>query len=359
MEIKGSPFFKKPELLPIHSTEPGVAISDPEVFGNFMVGYRATKALMVSASLDLFTHLGLSDGTVDDLSRRTKSSKWHIEILLDALVAIGVIEKRGSIYSNSTLSLEWLHPDGHHSLSNNYCYQENLSSSYARLSETIRSGAPQQSLGDLIKQNPKFLDSYMRGMEEISGEIAGHFDEIIGPRNIRSILDVGAGHGLFSVSLMEKYPNSATTMVDFPESLNYARRNAKGFIDTGRVHFIEGDYRSVDFGSEEYDVALLSHVIHDENPEENVRLLEKIFKALSVNGRLYLHDFMTSKNGDPSVFCSLFSLHLATYTESGRVYPETELIKWLGEVGFIFEADWKVPSQLHSGTKILVAKKGT
>lgn len=354
---KTSPFFKLAELSPSPKNEINAVKLGPKVFGDFMVGYRATKAIMVASNLGLFFQLDLSDGTVSDISLRLKCSERHIGILLEALSTLGIIEKSGSVYRNTSLSREWLHPDGIHSLSNNYRYQEYLSPAYARLSQTIREGSPAQSLGELIKQNPCFLDAYMRGMEEIARAVAGHLDEIIGPKDIRSVLDVGAGHGLFSISMIEKYPNSVATMVDFREPLNYARRNAKHLLTTGRVRFMEGDYHAIKFGESEFDIALLSHVVHDESPAENISIFKKIHTALAPNGLLYVHDFMTSVIGHSSTFSSLFSLHLASYTISGRVYPESEILRWLEDVGFVFEAGWHVPSELHPGTKILVAKK--
>lgn len=329
-------------------------IDNPKVLGDFMVGFRATKVLMVSAALDLFSHLEPFGKSIVDVVRNVGCSRQHVEVLLEALVALGVLEKNKSIYKNTPFSKEWLCPSGKRSLMHNYRYQENLSSSYGCFLETVRAGKPQQSLAELIKNNSDFLDSYMKGMAEISRGVTDSFCEIVGARSVKSIVDIGAGHGFFSTALLERHPQSIASLIDFKESLHYARRNADKY--KGRIHFVEGDYRCVDFGRAAYDTAVLSHVVHDESKEINRRLLKKIYAALCPGGRLYVHDFMLS--GDQSdLFSALFSVHLATYTCSGRVYPEKEIKVWLKEAGFYSNSSWEVPSCLHPGTKILVAKK--
>lgn len=342
--------IKNPSL----SNQKIALVNNPKILGELMIGFRATKVLMISAALDLFSHLGRSGKSIQKLANKVKCSRYHAELILEALVAIGIVEKKKSIYRNTPFTQEWLCPSGKRSLGHNYRYQENLSGPYGCFLETIRAGRPQKSLSELVKNNPDFLNSYMQGMEEISRGVTDHLGEIVGARPVRSILDVGAGHGLFSLALLEKHPHSMASLIDFKESLKYARKNADKH--KGRVHFIEGDYRVVDFGHEKYDTAVLSHVVHDESRKVNHNLLRKIFKALRSGGHLYVHDFMLS--GDESdLFSALFSVHLSTYTEAGRVYSAKEIVNWLNEVGFKDTSIWEVPSCLHSGTKVLVAKK--
>jgi tRNA (cmo5U34)-methyltransferase len=98
-----------------------------------------------------------------------------------------------------------------------------------------------------------------------------------------AILDIGAGTGLLSTLMIQKFPDAKLTLVDLSESmLSIAQER---FAERKNVRYITGDYSSVDFGGC-YDLICSALSIHHLEHEEKHRLYKKIFDALNPGGML-------------------------------------------------------------------------
>jgi ubiquinone/menaquinone biosynthesis C-methylase UbiE len=328
-----------------------------ERVGQLIVGYRGAKVLLAAVELDLFRALDATDGRLPALSRRTGFLLHHLEVLLDALVALGFLEKSAGRYSNTTFSREWLHPDGAHSLVNILRFQELLSQPYAELVSAIRTGGPRQNLGDLLTQRPNFVEPYIGSMAEISQRPA---KELVGALNIagaRDLLDVGGGPGVYCRACLEKNAVLRGVILDVPETLKIARRLIGNGPLAERITLKEGDYHNDDFGRSCYDLVLMSHITHDESPDDNQALLRKAHAALRPGGRVVVHDFMTKDDGTAPLFSVLFSVHMLTFTKAGRVYSEADYSAWLKGAGFQIVQRVDVGSDAPGSTVALAAMK--
>lgn len=312
----------------------GEAAMDPEIFGRLLAGYRGAKAVFVAVELDVFRALALTDGGVSAVARRVKASRRGVEILLDALAALGFIVKSRGRYRLTAFSRAWLHPDGERSLTNNLRYQELLSPAYAGMTETIRAGRPRQGLPRLLSRRPDFVRDYIRGMADISRRPAAELARALDLSKCSKMLDVGGGPGTFSLACLARAPRLRGTILDLPETLRIARGLIRRTPYARRVELRAGDYHRAAFGRADFDLALLSHVTHDEGVEQNRALLRKACAALKKGGQVVVHDFMTTKDRTGPLFPALFSLHLLSYTDHGRTYSEAEYRDWLAAAGF-------------------------
>lgn len=325
--------------------------------GQLVVGYRGAKALFVAAELDLFSLLDETDGSFAAVARRAAASPRHIMVLLDALAAIGFIRKADGRYSNTDFSRVFLHPSGAHSLANNLRYQEFLSGAYAGLAETARRGKPKEGLGELLSHRPEFVRDYIRGMVDIARGPAQELAESLDLSQAKSMLDVGGGPGIFTLALLKKNKGMKGTILDLPETLVYTRKYIVDSPVAERVSLLAGDYHKAFFGRDEHDLVLLSHVTHDEGESANIELLRKAFISLRSGGRVVIHDFMTNEDGISPAFGALFSVHLMSYTNSGRTYSSVEYHKWLTGAGFASIQQIQICPDQPNGTVAMVAFK--
>jgi tRNA (cmo5U34)-methyltransferase len=81
-----------------------------------------------------------------------------------------------------------------------------------------------------------------------------------------AILDVGAGTGLLSAMMIERYPDARLTLLDIAD-----------------VRYISGDYTTTDFGGS-YDIVCSALSIHHLEDEDKRRLYKRIFLALNPGG---------------------------------------------------------------------------
>ena len=96
-----------------------------------------------------------------------------------------------------------------------------------------------------------------------------------------SILDIGAGTGLFSSFLLEKYPNAKITLIDLSEKMiDISKKRFKG---NPNVHYIIDDYTEHKF-TNSFDIIISSLSIHHLNDSEKEKLYKKIFSILNSDG---------------------------------------------------------------------------
>lgn len=95
------------------------------------------------------------------------------------------------------------------------------------------------------------------------------------------ILDIGAGTGLLSALLLEKYPTATITLLDISEKMLAVARER--FHDRDNVRFFIGDYAQTDLGGP-YDLVCSALSIHHLEQEEKRRLFGRIQKILVPDG---------------------------------------------------------------------------
>lgn len=95
------------------------------------------------------------------------------------------------------------------------------------------------------------------------------------------ILDLGAGTGLLTKYIFEKYPLAKFTLVDLSEEmLKIAKNRFKGLKN---FKYIIADYSTHDF-SDSFDIVVSSLSIHHLEDIDKQKLYKKIYGALNNNG---------------------------------------------------------------------------
>ncbi|WP_248924623.1 class I SAM-dependent methyltransferase [Paenibacillus hamazuiensis] len=95
------------------------------------------------------------------------------------------------------------------------------------------------------------------------------------------IIDLGAGTGLFSGMVLQKYPNASLTLMDLSDKmLEGARERFRG---AGNVKYVVGDYSDFAF-SETYDIVISSLSIHHLTHPAKRQLFATIYKFLREGG---------------------------------------------------------------------------
>lgn len=95
------------------------------------------------------------------------------------------------------------------------------------------------------------------------------------------ILDIGAGTGLLSAFLMEKYPQASFTLIDISEKmLDVAKER---FRNNSNVKYIVADYSKYPF-TEKYDIVMSALSIHHLEDKEKKEIYRKSYSLLKQNG---------------------------------------------------------------------------
>lgn len=323
-----------------------------------IMGYRKAKILMVAAYLDVFTPLE-KPRSAEALARLLALDARAVEILLDALTAIGYLSKRGWHYANAPIASLYLVRGRPGYMGDNLKYQEMIWDAWGDLRHSIRKGGAVRPLEYWLLRHKGFTGEYIRGMDNIARRPAAEIAAIAAPAPGSRLLDVGAGPGTYSLAFLRANPGMSATLLDLPSTLKVTRPMLADFPSlAARTSLKAGNYRDASFGREEYDLVLLSHITHDESPEVNRRLIAESFRALKPGGRIIIHDFMLEKNRVQPVFGALFSVHMLAYTEGGRTYTAAEYSKWLRRAGFTRLTEREIAAESRNSSRIIIGVKG-
>lgn len=299
-----------------------------------VMDYRVAKVLLVATDLRVFTALSRGGATAAELAADLHSDPRATRILLDALVAIQLLNASAGRYTNSEVADRFLVEGRPDYKGNNLRYQEKIWSFWSQLGDVVRTGRPARTLGDLLSgAEPGFQTSYIRGMHDIAREPARVVASLLQLPSGARILDVGGGPGSYAMALLEANPGTSADILDLPATLAVTRSIVAGSPVAGRIGLLDGNYLTGELPGG-YDLALLSHITHDESPEANRALFARVRRALSPGGRIAVHDFVVDDSRAAPAFSALFAVNMLVYTEGGATYSTSEYRAWLMEASF-------------------------
>jgi tRNA (cmo5U34)-methyltransferase len=165
----------------------------------------------------------------------------------------------------------------------------------------------------------KFAQDYDSQREYIIPEMRQYYGAAVWametPEQKPAILDVGAGTGLLSALLLEKFPDARLTLMDISENmLDMAR---KRFASRPGTEYVVCDYSCSELGGP-YDIICSALSIHHLAPEDKRRLFERIFTALNPGGIFVNAD---QAEGETPYFSRRYLAYWNEFLQSG---PMTE-----------------------------------
>lgn len=161
---------------------------------------------------------------------------------------------------------------------------------------------------------------------------------------IRTLCDVGGGHGHLACGLLGAYPHLEVTVLDLPEVVSQADRlwaPKLGLSD--RCRYLAGDmFREIPPA----DAYVAKSVLHDWNDEECIRIFGNMRRAAIAEARLFLADFVVPGPEEPH-FSKLFDIHMMCWG-TGRERTAAEYAGLMAKGGWRYDAWQRVPNAFHS-----------
>jgi SAM-dependent methyltransferase len=295
------------------------------------------NALLVAAiDLRLCEHLAAGPATVQQLARRASISERGCQAVADGMVALKLWRVSQGVYSNTATAEASLLPGAPQYVGDERAaFFDSWLPRLLHISESVRTGKPPSAI-----DSPETLEfwSILTPLLARKGRSVPRLVvSLLGLTNgAPHLLDVGGGaSGLYSCALLAANPAARVTQVDHPHINEKARGELlrAGFAD--RFDTRDGDFHSVDFGSARYDVAILSHIVHQESRASILRLLGRIAKALRNGGRIVIVDWVVDDGRTGPASALLFNLTMLLLCEGGKSYEQGELTSILREGGFV------------------------
>ncbi len=314
--------------------------------------FMTACTLGAAADLDLFTTLGDRSLSVDELAELLQTDRRATRILLDAVAAIGFLDKQGDRYSVPAEARDWLSADGPDTMLPGILHRTNLLRHWGQLAQIVKSGLPGE-FPPSIRGAEADWATFIAAMHTYSDPVAEEVVGRLGPLSFRRLLDVGGASGTWTLALLRAVPQAKATIFDLSESVRQAADRIGASPAADRITLVEGDFYRDDLPTG-FDFAWVSAIIHQHDRQHNRDLFAKVYKALEPGGRIAIRDVVMEPDRIRPRFGALFAINMLVNTDSGDTFTFDEIAQDLEAVGFV---DPRLHSTDPAMNGLVVARK--
>jgi len=287
--------------------------------------------LLAALDFNVFSVLGKKALPVKQVASLTKTKLEGMEILLNALAAMGVLNKNKNIFRNTPVTYKYFCKSSPDFRVGTVMLKLDSRGEYENFSKIIKKGRNHK--GFESKDDPKFRKLFTYAMYERSELSADKVADAVSQKRVGKLLDLGCGPGSYTAAILKKDKTATATLMDRAVAIKVARKIYKTQSVYNRLHFVSGDFFDDEFG-EGYDTVLLSNIIHIYNVKENKIIFKKINKALKRGGRFILYDLFLNNSKTEPYDAALFAITMLLYTKTGKSYAFGEVDSLLRNAGF-------------------------
>ncbi len=341
---------KKRMLAALKAREDAGAL--PEELNEAINGFRASRVLLTGVELDVFTAVG--DGAdAASVARALGTDPRATESLLNALVAVGALEKNDGTFTNAPASARYLVAGSEHDSRAALLHTVHLWPRWSTLTDCVRAGTSvTRGLPDGPESEKEWTEAFIAAMHKNASVRAPQIVQAIGLEGVRRVLDIGGGSGAYSIAFARANAGVTADILDLGPVVPIARRHIEEARLSERVKTRVGDLHDDTYGAG-YDLVFISAICHMNGPEENQAMLERAFRALAPSGRVVIQDFILHPDKTAPKTGALFALNMLVGTRAGSSYSESEYAGWLQSAGFEEPARRRLPGP----TDLIVARR--
>ena len=313
-------------------------------------GFQNSRILLTAYELELFTALGDKSATSAEVARSLGTDERATDRLMNALCAIGLLQKEDGRFSNTPLAARFL-VRGEPDYAEGVMHIAHLWDTWSTLTDAVRSGTRTIPWPE-GEQGKKWIDAFIAAMHWFAGQRAHEIVGLIEMDGVARVLDVGGGSGAYSMAFVAAREGVTARVFDLPAVVPLTEKyvDQEGFSD--KVGTVAGDFTTDELGSG-YDLVFVSAIVHANSPDENERLIRKCADALNPGGRVVVQDFIMDEDRTAPAFGALFALNMLVNTAAGDTYTEREIRTWMEHAG-LSEIDRK---DTDFGSSLIVGRK--
>ena len=292
--------------------------------------YWKTCTLHAAVKLDIFTTIGDGSMSGQTVAQKIGADADAVERLLNALAAMGLLEKKNDIYLNVDAAGRFLRKDSKAYLGFMILHHHHLVDSWSKMDEAVLTGKPVRTRSSFNDESVR--EAFLMGMFNNAMLQAPQLVETFDLSACQILLDMGGGPGTYAIHFCLKNPQLQAVVFDLPTTKPFAEKTIAQFGLNDRISFMAGDYVTEAMQGQ-YDVVWMSHILHGEGPADCKNMIQKAAMMLTSGGMLLLHDFILDDTRDGPLFATLFSLNMLLGTPEGRSYTEQEFVDMMKQAG--------------------------
>ncbi len=299
----------------------------------FQLGYYwETKILLTAVKLDLFSTIDARPRTAGEVAQRIGADARTLELLMNALVATGVLTKDGDRFANTSVAQTHLVKTAPGYIGHLLMLHDAEWNNWGKLEEAVKAGRSPVTQ-HVFETDPELGASVLSVLHRIGEQSGPALAKRLALGEARTMLDLGGGAGTNAIAFCSVYPELKATVFDLPQTLRVTERTVKQAGMEDRIALKPGNFNKDAFGTS-YDVVLMSDILHYQDDRMNAAVVKKVHAHVNPGGRLVIKDRFLDDTGTGPAWTTAFAVHILVNTEKGRCYRTADAMRWMMDAGF-------------------------
>src|SRR5450759_3169761 len=254
----------------------------PDRLDQTIRGYMPSRCILTALELDIFTAVG--DGAdAEKIGTRINANARAVGMLLNALVALGLLSKSGDDYKNTPESARFFVHGSKDNHRNGLLHTANIWHRWSTMTDAVRSGTRVPLDRNIDRDDdrddtPAWTRNFIAGMQRHAKDRAPLVVKTLGTAGVRRILDLGGGSGAYSIAFAKACPDVQCEILDIPEVVPLTAEYVSQAGVAAQVKLRPGDMLQDDFGSG-YDIIMLNAICHMFSEEQNREIFRRANRA--------------------------------------------------------------------------------
>ena len=283
-------------------------MSPPEFMRNLAIGHWVARLIHIAAKLRLADLVKKGPRTVEDLATTAGVQPLALYRILRALASVGVFAETKNRRFKLTPLAATLRTDVPASMHGwALMINENWGwDSWKELLHGAKTGempflkAHGIPIFEYFEKHPEDLQVFGESMTSLSRSENPTVPAAYKFSGIRTLVDVGGGHGSLLATILKENPKLKGVLYDQPSVIARAEKDqhvtAKGIKERCRLE--SGNFfEAVPTGGDAY---IMKYILHDWNDEACVKILANCRDAMNEKGKILVVDNVIAPGNDPS-----------------------------------------------------------
>jgi SAM-dependent methyltransferase len=313
--------------------------ASPDAILQLGFGFWGSKVLLSAVELGVFTALAETSADLETLRSRLGLHPRPARDFLDALVALGMLQRQDGRYANTPATEAFLDRAKPAYLGGILeMVNARLFRFWAELTEGLRTGVPQNetktggSFFTELYADPARLREFARAMTALSTGSIIAIGEQFPWSGHRTFADIGCAEGGLGVHLARRHAHLSGVGLDLPVLAPVFQEHVSAAGLSERLRFQAGDFLVDELPAA--DVLVFGHVLHDWGLDAKRLLIDKAYRALPPEGAIICYDAVIDDDRRHNAFGLLMSLNMLIELPDGFDYTGAECQQWLQAAGF-------------------------
>jgi hypothetical protein len=240
---------------------------NPSRLISMATSYWESATLMAAVRLHLFDAL-TSPKSIEEISTTIGSDPIATESLLIALISLDLIQRQDHLYVNQSLTQTFLTSDSPQSIAAALLYNADVYPLWGQLHTVIEKGDTQKDPQAYLGEDEGRTRRFVYGMHHRALGIGQAVGQVINFEGSTLLADLGGGPGTYSALITQKTPGLKAHVLDLKGVVKVSQGIMKEMNASDQVRCLAYDYYTDELPDFPYDAALISGVLHREQPAQ-------------------------------------------------------------------------------------------